>query len=164
MNLVKKYLVVGVATLFALVGFFLLFGACVGMGDASWNGFQIIFGAKSDDTQVLVFSFVALLALIFVVAGIALIWVDKVPFNNYIAAGLLLVGAILLFCFPQFASLTEAGEKWLKTLNGISSLLGGGELKFTAKGCLIVAGILDILAAGVIGAKDYLNKLVNKYL
>ena len=164
LDLIKKYLVPACATLLAVVAFFLLFGKCVGMGDASWNGFEIIFGAKSENTQVLVFSFGALLALILVVAGIALVWLNMVPFNHFISAGLLLVGAILLFCFPQFASLTEAGEKWLKTLNGFSGLLGGGELKFAAKGCLIVAGILNILAAGVIGTKDYLNVLVNKYI
>lgn len=72
-----------------------------------------------------------------------------VPFNHFISAGLLLVAAILTFCFPAFVNVTT-------TL--------GEYVDYTAKACLIISGILNILAAGVIGTKDYLNKFVNKLL
>lgn len=164
LDLIKKYLVPACATLLAVVAFFLLFGKCVGMGDASWNGFQVIFGASNENTKVLTFSFLPFLAFLLLIAGIALVWLNMVPFNHFISAGLLLVAAILFFCFPTCVSLTPDGEKLLNAVNGIGGLFGADEVKFTAKACLIISGILNILAAGVIGAKDYLNALVNKYV
>lgn len=166
LDLIKKYLVPACATLLAVVAFFLLFGKCVGVVDAEggYNGFQVIFGAKEENVKLLGFSFPAFLAFLFLIAGIALVWLNMVPFNHFISAGLLLVAAILLFCFPTCVSLTPDGEKLLNAVNGIGGLFGADEVKFTAKACLIISGILNILAAGVIGAKDYLNALVNKYV
>lgn len=155
LDLIKKYLVPACATLLAVVAFFLLFGKCVGIVDAEveYNGFQVIFGANEEKVKLLGFSFPAFLAFLFLIAGIALVWLNMVPFNHFISAGLLLVGAILLFCFPSFINIAKEGLGQI-----------GKFADYNARACLIISGILNILAAGVIGAKDYLNALVNKYV
>ena len=155
LDLIKKYLVPACATLLAVVAFFLLFGKCVGVVDAEggYNGFQVIFGAKEENVKLLGFSFPAFLAFLFLIAGIALVWLNMVPFNHFISAGLLLVAAILLFCFPSFINVAKEGWGQIGKL-----------VDYNARACLIISGILNILAAGVIGAKDYLNVLVNKYV
>ena len=133
----------------------MLFVKCVGVVDAEggYNGFQVIFGASEEGTKLLTFSFPAFLAFLLLIAGIALIWLEMVPFNHFIAAGLLLVSAILLFCFPAFINVAKDGWGQL-----------GKMLDYEARACLIVSGVLTILAAGIVGAKDYLNTLVNKFV
>lgn len=159
MKLVIKFIVPCCATLLALVALFLLFGKCVAVvdTDSAYSGFQVIFGHSEEvwgkKVQMLAFCFPAFLAFIFLVAGIVLAWLDMIPFNNFISAGLLLVAAVLTFCFPAFINVAEEG------LGAI-----GQYAEYSAKACLIISGILNILAAGVICAKAYLDKVVSKLL
>ena len=145
--MVKKYLVPAITTLLAVVAICLLFGDCVGVekGDGGYNGFEVIFGRHEElfgnKVEILGFSFGAFAALLLVLLGAVLAWLDMIPYNNFISAGLILVGAVLTFLFPVFIN-TEL------------------DLDYCAKACLIVSGILSILAAVVIAAKNYINKLL----
>lgn len=145
--MVKKYLVPAITTLLAVVAICLLFGDCVGVEkvDGGYNGFEVIFGVSDElfgnKVEILGFSFGAFAALLLVLLGAVLAWLDMIPYNNFISAGLILVGAVLTFLFPVF----------------INTKL---DLDYCAKACLIVSGVLSILAAAVIAAKNYINKLL----
>lgn len=149
--MVKKYLVPAITTLLAVVAICLLFGDCVGVEkvDGGYNGFEVIFGVSNEalgrKVEILGFSFGAFAALLLVLLGAVLAWLNMIPYNNFISAGLILVGAVLTFLFPVFINIK------------LDLYLG---LDYCAKACLIVSGVLSILAAAVIAAKNYINKLL----
>ena len=107
MKFVKKNLICLVATVLAIVSICLFFAECVKADKLglAFTGFEVMFGQTLEKSfvsvEVIGFSFGAFAALLLLIIGIAILWLDVIPFYNYISAGLLLVSAVLVFLFPQ---------------------------------------------------------------
>ncbi len=125
------------------------FVANVKLGDnVSYTGFQVVFGYSEKlgpiSSEILKFSFMALLAYLLPLAGfvLALIFNKGSMLINAIAILLFIGGGILLFLMPNFV---------------VQSVDTGDILKYSLGAGAIVAAISSIIAGLILAAKTFVK-------
>lgn len=144
------------ALLFGLIAFCMLFVDCVKLsnvyvGSSNYKGSEIVFG-----NNLLGFSFMNFLAFLFVFAASALVALnffgvlDGFDFDfEIIAMVLFAVAAILFFLMPVFVNVKQIGGSDMFTFKSKQMAVGA-----------VMAAVLSLLAAIVLGAKQAFNYLV----
>lgn len=97
--------------------------------DATFSGMQVIFGHSESteimfikaEVEILKFSFMNLLPLILILAGI-IFGIFNSRLFGFIAGGLLITAAVLFVFVPNFTILTEEGKNIYETLSGALEL------------------------------------------
>lgn len=143
-------LVDGAALLFGLIAFCMLFVSCVELtgiyASSFYTGSQIVFGFGG----VLSFSFMNFLPFFFVFVAVIIVALNffgafkSLDFDvEIIATALFLVAAVLFFWSPRFVQINNGAFSGRKLATG-----------------LIMAAMLSILSAIVLGAKQIFDYLV----
>ncbi len=145
-----------VAAGLGLIAFIMIFLKAVSrteMGiEMSVKGSEIAFGHKEGGVKVLSFNFLALLAYLLPLAGgvVALVaGFKKNDMLNWVAAGLFIVGAILLFLMPSIWYLFPAEKEAKKFLKAYELKLAVGA---------ILAAIFAILGAAASIARNFIKE------
>ncbi|MGM9971774.1 MAG: hypothetical protein ACI35W_05140 [Anaeroplasmataceae bacterium] len=161
MKIIKNYAVEIFASLLVILSLVLLFGDCIqeelqtlDMVEKQevFTGYQAIFGYTHKmsvsstyyrEIELLKFSFLNLLPLIFTIIGIVLAFI-KIPFGNYISGALLVIGGVFYFLMGVFTNPMYEVEN----------------VTYELLPCVIISGILTLLAGAVIIAKPYIKKIL----
>lgn len=120
--------------------------------DGGYTGWQIAFGKSEEDVKILSFSFMGLLPVILVLAGIVLS-VLKVAASkgskvlDFVAIACFVVAGVLYFIMPSF--MVFADTIAAKVVAEIDFVLSAGA---------IVAGVCSILAGATVLVKNLLKK------
>ena len=120
--------------------------------DAGYTGLQAIFGTSEEDVKILTFSFMALVPVLLVLAGIVLSALQAAAKKtnkilDFVAVACFVVAGVLYFIMPSF--LVFADNIVAKALAEIEYTLGAGS---------IVAAISSIVAGAVVLVKNLLKK------
>ncbi len=150
----SKFVMIGAAAL-GLIAVFMLFLAGIKMEVKGLTGthtstascFEVMFGKIGDEkVELYKFNFMAFLPFLLMLGGIALAVVSLFVDNKilkFIALGLFVVAAVLMFCYVQFFPMSAKEEETKKL---IEEMIKNDNYKLGVGA--ILTGILNILAAG----------------
>ncbi len=149
----------GAVLLFGLIAFCMLFVSCVKLGNsallgsayAPYTGIQIVFGYNN----VLGFSFMNFLPFFFVFVALVIVILNFFgAFSSFkdfdieiVATALFLLATVLFFWSPKFVNITSQTNVFSEKKLGVG---------------LIMAGVLSVLCALILGAKQTFSYLVKK--
>lgn len=116
-----------------------------------YSGLNVAFGKKSNDIEVLSFSFMALLPVLLAIAGTVLSVLNTLKKDsrllNFVIAGLFIAAGVLYFIMPNFMVFAD-------TISGAANKA----LDFKLAIGSIVAGICSVLAGVIALAKPFVKK------
>ena len=152
---VKKWIPGGIALLFGLVAFLMMFLKAVGAEGEGYTGAELAFGKKEMGIEVLGFNILIFLGFLLpLVGGILSFIIGNGFLMKIITTACFVVGAVFLFCTVSFSSIAVndlAKDAWeLAVKEGMIKLQAGP----------IVAGVFSILGAVVCFFKGTIAKKI----
>lgn len=152
---VKKWIPGGIALLFGLVAFLMMFLKAVGAEGEGYTGAELAFGKKEMGIEVLGFNILIFLGFALPLIGGILSFITGNGFlMKIITTACFVVGAVFLFCTASFSSIAfnEAGKEFWEAAikEGLIKLQAGP----------IVAGVFSILGAVVCFFKGTIAKKI----